>query len=206
MWTAVVGQVHPECVLVGVGVRDDRLPAEQVGGADDPDRDLPAVGDQDAMVGHPAPYSMTAMSWPTRHFLPVLDEELLDRAGAGGLELGEALHHLDQTDRLPLGDLVADRDELVLVWCGLAVEDAGHGRLHGAHDALLSSCVGVAEPVPVDVDQPEICARARSSCSMRSARAASASSSVTDVMVMVSPVLAWPNTSRSTEMTVPTVA
>ena len=43
----VVGEAHVQRLAVGLGVHGDRLDAELAAGADDAQRDLAAIGDQD---------------------------------------------------------------------------------------------------------------------------------------------------------------
>ena len=48
----LVGQVHVRRARVGVGVDGDRAQAQLLGGAQDPDGDLAAVGDEEGVEGH----------------------------------------------------------------------------------------------------------------------------------------------------------
>ena len=45
----VVGEAHVQRLAVGLGVHGDRLDAELAAGADDAQRDLAAIGDQDLL-------------------------------------------------------------------------------------------------------------------------------------------------------------
>ena len=59
---ALVGEADMHGVGVGGGMDGDGLDAEFLAGAQDAERDLAPVGDQD-LVEH-GPYSMTASGWP----------------------------------------------------------------------------------------------------------------------------------------------
>ena len=78
---------------------DDRRDAELARGADDPHRDLAAVGDEQA-CGWASGYSISASGWPAMHGVLVLDEEA-DRPcrPPSACTSWNDLHHLDQPDR-----------------------------------------------------------------------------------------------------------
>src|SRR5581483_11373798 len=62
--------------------------------------------------------------------LPVVDQDLRQRAGLGRLDGIERLHRLDDQDGLAGRDLVADIDEGGLAGLGRKIGRADHRRLH----------------------------------------------------------------------------
>ena len=113
------------------------LIAELAAGADDAQRDLAAVGDEDLLnIARPGParraqaFLMRKSFCPNSTALAVLREDLDDRAGALGLDLVHQLHRLDDAERLPGAHDRADLDERRRVGGGRAVERADEGARH----------------------------------------------------------------------------
>ncbi len=134
----LVGEADGECVAVGRGVHRDGLDPHLAAGADDAERDLAAVGDEDFLDhrvlrvaycvflrfgASDTQYETRNRFLGTEHKqrlleldgLPVLDQDLLDGAGGLGLDLVHQLHRLDDAQRLAHFHAVADGDEVVRV-------------------------------------------------------------------------------------------
>ena len=89
--------------------------AELLAGAQDPERDLAAIGDQD-LVEHrgaraPVRYSMITSGSPYSTGWPLPTKMAVTHAGLGRRDVVHGLHRLDDQDRLPLRDPGADLDE-----------------------------------------------------------------------------------------------
>ena len=88
----------------------DGLDAQLAAGAQDAQRDLAAVGDED-LLEHGAAYSMTNSGWPNSTGSPFLARIAVIAPGLVGLDLVHHLHRLDDAQHLADLDLVADLDE-----------------------------------------------------------------------------------------------
>ena len=100
---ALVGEPHMHGVGVGGRMHRDGRDAELLAGAQHPERDLAAVGDQDFVEhrgGGPAAHSMIISGSPNSTGLAVLDQDLRHRAGARRRDLVHRLHRLDDEQRL----------------------------------------------------------------------------------------------------------
>jgi hypothetical protein len=91
----MVGQPHVHRVGIGGGVHRHRLDPHFVRRAVDAQRDLAAVGDQDALDAHgarPGDHDQRLVEFDR---LRVLDQDRGDRAGRGR---GDRVHHLHRLD------------------------------------------------------------------------------------------------------------
>ena len=104
---ALVCELHVRRVLVGLGVHGDGADPELAAGADDAQRDLAAVGDED-FAEHGLRRSEAEQLLPELHRAAVLDQHLDDRAFYVALDLVHQLHRLDDADNLALADLKTD--------------------------------------------------------------------------------------------------
>ncbi len=105
----------------------DGLDAELAAGAQDPQRDLAAVGDDD-LLEHGRAYSTTNSGWPNSTGSPLLRHDRGDAPCLVGLDLVHHLHGLDDAQHLADLDLVADLDEGLGAGRGRSVERADHRR------------------------------------------------------------------------------
>ena len=87
-------------VAVGLGVHGDGLDAEFAAGAQDAQRDLAAVGDDDLLEHARRLSSMTNSGWPNSTGWPFSTRILEHLAGRVGLDLVEDLHRLDDAQGL----------------------------------------------------------------------------------------------------------
>ena len=130
---ALVGEADMHGVAVGGRVDRDGGDAEFLAGAEDAERDLAAVGDQDlveegrgvihSMIISGSPYST---GWPSSTMICV------DLAGARRGDLVHRLHRLDDEQRLALADRVADVDIGLAARLGAQIGGADHRRGHRA--------------------------------------------------------------------------
>ncbi len=100
---ALVGEADMHGVGVGGRMDGDGLDAEFLAGAQDAQGDFAAIGDED-LVEHARPRRLLDDQERLAVFdrLPVLDEDVRDRAGARGGDLVHRLHRLDDEQGLAL--------------------------------------------------------------------------------------------------------
>jgi hypothetical protein len=105
----LVGEPHVQSVVVGIRVHRYRLESQQLTGANDPEGDLPPVGDQDfaRQLGRvDLEENLTIL-----HRLAVLNEDLSNHASDLGFQLVHELHGLENTERLPRANGITDVNE-----------------------------------------------------------------------------------------------
>ena len=126
----LVRQLQIRRLPVGSGINDGRLDAHFAAGADDPQCDFSAVGDEDLREHRfrvqgqgsgfemnpdpdPEPFSRFTRNsvCPNSTVCPLVDQDLGDRAAAFGLDVVEDLHRFDDADVGFLVDVRADGDE-----------------------------------------------------------------------------------------------
>ena len=98
-------------------------------GAEDAQRDLAAVGDED-LVEHGGAYSMTSERLAELHGLAVLDEDLDARGRRAAARIGFMVFIASMISRVwPSVDLVADLHERLGAGLGRQIDGADHRRL-----------------------------------------------------------------------------
>ena len=102
----LVGEAHVERARVDLGVDGDGLDAELAARAQDAQRDLAAVGDEDLLEHRAAAprlyaFLMRKSFCPNSTLLPFWAKISVDGARALGLDLVHQLHRLDDAERLP---------------------------------------------------------------------------------------------------------
>ncbi len=137
----LVREQHVLQAVVGGGVHGDGLDAELAAGAQDAQRDLAAVGDDDLLEHGRGAYSTTNSGWPNSTGSPLRAMMEVMRAGLVGLDLVHHLHGLDDAQHLADLDLVADLDEGLGARRGRGIEGADHGR---GDDVLVGLRLGGA--------------------------------------------------------------
>ena len=121
MQIASSASVEVRRAAVGLAEDGDGFDAEVVAGADDPQGDLTAVGDQDALEhGHSGPAGRLRTAADRTRRLGVFDQHFRDDAGALGVNLVEDLHRFDVADDRVGRDSRADFDEGTALGLGLA--------------------------------------------------------------------------------------
>ena len=129
---ALVGEPHMHGVGVGGRMHGDGLDAELLAGAQDPERDLAAIGDEDLLEHALVPlYSITTSGIAVFDRLRILEQDRRDRAGARRRDLVHRLHRLDDQQRLAFLDRLADLDEGLGVGRRRQIGGADHRRGHG---------------------------------------------------------------------------
>ena len=118
-------------VRVGLGVHGDGLDAQVAAGADDPHRDLAAVGHQDA-IRRPR-HSTVTMVWPASTMSSFSTSKEPTVPASSATTLVELLHDLDEADDCARLDRVALLHELVLVRARAPVEDPRDGGADLGH-------------------------------------------------------------------------
>ena len=153
----MVGHAHVQSIRVGGRVDGDRLHAELVQRADDANRDLAPVRDEDALE-HQRTVEGAAVDRLE------LEEELavLDRLGVADvdraddrldlrLHLVHQLHRLEDAERLPGRDRVALLDERCGVRRRRAVERPDHRALD-AHERVVARRDRGGSPSPATAE------------------------------------------------------
>ena len=95
-----VGEQHVLQVAVGRGVHGDGLDAELAAGAQDAQRDLAAVGDDDLFEHRAASLLDDEQRLAELDRIAVLDQHRHDLAGLVGLDLVHHLHRLDDAEHV----------------------------------------------------------------------------------------------------------
>ena len=131
----LVGEPDVQRVLVGLGVHRDGLDAELAAGADDAQRDLPAVGDQDFLehrsIRSPSVSGLDGeQPLAVLHRLAVLDVGAHDLAVVLRGDLVHQLHRFDDAEHLILLDALADFDERRGARLRRSIERPDDRRLH----------------------------------------------------------------------------
>ena len=167
----LVGEAHVQRAGVDVGVHGDRRDAELAAGADDAQRDLAAVRDEDLLErggGFANTLARSAHAFLMRKsFCPnstdfaVLREDLDDGAGDLGLDLVHQLHRLDDAERLAGPDDRADLDERRRVGRRRAIERADERARHVDHVGRLSLAAGSGPRLPPAAVRPRRSERRR---------------------------------------------
>ena len=139
---ALVGQPHMHRLGVGGGVHGDGGDAQLAAGALDAKRDLAAVGDQDLLehCRHArSAYSRIISASPYSTGAPDWHQDARHGPGLRCLDLVEGLHRLDQQQRLPGGDRLADGNEGRRARFRREIGDADHRAGHRAGMVAASS-------------------------------------------------------------------
>ena len=128
----LVGEAHVERARVGLGVHGHGADAELLASADDAQRDLTAVGDEDLLEHRPpAQAFLTRKSfWPNSTALPFCAKISTMVPEHVGLDLVHQLHRFDDAERLSRAHHRADLDERRRVGAGRAVERPDEGARH----------------------------------------------------------------------------
>ena len=108
---ALIRQPHMHRLGVGGGVHRDGRDAQLAAGALDAKRDLAAVGDEDLLEQGDAHSFQDHQHFAVLDRRAVGDQDARHGAGPRCLDLVEGLHRLDQQQRLPGGDALADGNE-----------------------------------------------------------------------------------------------
>ena len=130
-------------VGVGGGMHHDRLDAEFLGGAQNAQRDLATVGDEDLLEhrrgGFPS-YSITTSGLPYSTGCASSTRIAVTVPDAGRGDLVHGLHGLDDEQRLALAHRLADLDEGLGIGRGRQIGGADHRRGDGIARLVGGGC------------------------------------------------------------------
>ena len=135
-----VGEPHVQGVLVGLRIDRDGLDAELAAGADHPQGDLAAVGDEDFLEHAGLRGLDREEPLAVLDGLAVLDVDAHDLSFVLRSDLVHELHRFDDAEHLILLHVIADVDERRRARLGRSVERPDDRRLH--HRELELGVVG----------------------------------------------------------------